>query len=97
MRNNPGGVLGAAVGITDLFLQEGKIVYTNWSTKYRFKNRELWRFKACRNFKRTVAKDYPKNWTKYVIMKNKYRVAHLYDKTPDKTNEALKDYNEFEI
>ena len=75
----------------------GKIFYTNWSTKYRFKNRELWRFKACRNFKRTVAKDYPKNWTKYVVMKNKYRVAHLYDKTPDKTNEALKDYNEFEI
>ena len=32
MRNNPGGVLGAAVGITDLFLQEGKIVYTNGRT-----------------------------------------------------------------
>jgi hypothetical protein len=30
-------------------------------------------------------------------MKNKYRVAHLYDKTPDKTREALKDYNEFEM
>ena len=26
LRNNPGGVLGAAVGITDLFLQSGKIV-----------------------------------------------------------------------
>ena len=32
LRNNPGGVLGAAVGITDLFLQEGKIVYTNGRT-----------------------------------------------------------------
>ena len=28
LRNNPGGVLGSAVGVTDLFLQEGKIVYT---------------------------------------------------------------------
>lgn len=28
LRNNPGGVLGAAVGISDLFLKEGKIVYT---------------------------------------------------------------------
>ena len=32
LRNNPGGVLGSAVGITDLFLQEGKIVYTNGRT-----------------------------------------------------------------
>ena len=32
LRNNPGGVLGAAVGITDLFLQSGKIVYTDGRT-----------------------------------------------------------------
>jgi len=63
----------------------GKIFYTNWSTKYRFKNRELWRFEAVRDFKRTVAKEYPENWTKYIFMKNKYRVAHLYSaKTPEK-------------
>ncbi len=28
LRNNPGGVLQAAVGVTDLFLDEGLIVYT---------------------------------------------------------------------
>ena len=32
LRNNPGGVLGTAVGITDLFLTEGKIVYTKGRT-----------------------------------------------------------------
>ena len=32
LRNNPGGVLGSAVGVTDLFLQEGKIVYTKGRT-----------------------------------------------------------------
>ena len=73
----------------------GKIFYTNWSTKYRYKNRELWRFVACREFKRAVAKEYPENWTKYVTMKNKYRVAHLYDNT-EESKEALKNYNEFE-
>ena len=36
----------------------GKIFYTNYSTKYRFKNRELWQFTAVRNFKRSVAKKY---------------------------------------
>jgi len=29
LRNNPGGVLGAAVGVSDLFIKEGKIVYTD--------------------------------------------------------------------
>ena len=32
LRNNPGGVLGTAVGVSDLFLQEGKIVYTKGRT-----------------------------------------------------------------
>jgi len=32
LRNNPGGVLGSAVGVSDLFLQEGKIVYTKGRT-----------------------------------------------------------------
>ncbi len=74
----------------------GKIFYTNYSTKYRFKNRELWHFVASRDFKRSVAKQYPTNWTKYVVMQNKYRVAHLYDENPEQTKEALKKYNEFE-
>lgn len=37
LRNNPGGVLGAAVGISDLFIKSGKIVYT----KGRIKNGDL--------------------------------------------------------
>ncbi|TXG80741.1 MAG: hypothetical protein E6R13_07670 [Spirochaetes bacterium] len=62
----------------------GKIFYTNWATKYRFKNRELWGFEAVRDFKRTMAKTYPENWLRYVFMKNKYRIAQLYSaKTND--------------
>tara|TARA_R100001463_G_scaffold14539_3_gene38184 strand:- start:6418 stop:6936 length:519 start_codon:yes stop_codon:yes gene_type:complete len=55
-----------------------KIFYTNYSTKYRFRNRELWQFKAIRQFKRSVAKNYPKKWTKYIVMGNKKRVAEMY-------------------
>lgn len=33
LRNNPGGVLGAAVAISDAFLDEGKIVYTEGRVK----------------------------------------------------------------
>jgi hypothetical protein len=72
----------------------GKIFYTNWSTKYRFKNRQLWMFEATRDFKRSVAKEYPKNWQKYLFMKNRYRIAHLYNKKID--SKQLESYNEFE-
>ena len=55
-----------------------KIFYTNLPTKYRFRNRELWQFKAVRQFKRAVAKTYPEQWPKYVVMESKKRVAHMY-------------------
>ena len=48
-----------------------------------------------RDFKRTVAKEYPKNWNKYIKMKNEFKVAHLYTEKPD--DNLLKQYNEFEI
>ncbi len=73
----------------------GKIFYTNASVKYKFKNRELWKFKAVRDFKRTVAKEYPKNWTKYTVIQNKYKIAHLYKEVADK--KELENYNEFEL
>ena len=36
-----------------------KIFFTNYGTKYRFKNHELWGFTAVRQFKRTVGQEYP--------------------------------------
>ena len=71
--------------------------------EYRFKNRELWKFTPVREFKRTVAKTYPDQWTKYIVMQKKLRVADLYKKefAIDKAREdmatALSKYNEFEI
>mgnify|MGYP003136890460 FL=1 len=57
-----------------------KIFYTNLKTKYRFKNRELWQFTAVRQFKRSVAETYPKQWSKYIVMESKQRVADIYKK-----------------
>jgi hypothetical protein len=73
----------------------GKIFYTNASAKYKFKNRELWKFEACRTFKRSVASEYPKDWTKYIVIQNKYQIAHLYQNKIDP--DLLKDYNEFDL
>lgn len=57
----------------------GKIFYTNYSPRYKFKTRELWQFTAARQFKRAVAKRYPESWNKFVVMKSKIRVTDMYN------------------
>jgi len=80
-----------------------KIFYTNFETKYRFKNHELWGFKGVRDFKRTVAKTYPVEWKKYVQVDNKLKISRLFRmekfkqfKT-EETAELLKNYDEFNL
>jgi hypothetical protein len=56
-----------------------KIFYTNYPVKYRVKDREIWTFMPCRVFKRTVAKTYPENWEKYIVVPDNLRVSKLYN------------------
>lgn len=80
----------------------GKIFYTNYSVKYKVKDRQIWAFIPCRLFKRTVAKTYPENWTKYVMIDNKLKISKLYTlKSLDQVDKKLETsrletYNEFE-
>lgn len=55
-----------------------KIFYTNYETKYKFKYRELWGFKAARDFTKQVGVEYPKNWKMYIQVDHTLRVAKLY-------------------
>ena len=86
---------------SDQFL--AKIFYTNFETKYRFKNHELWGFKGVRDFTRTVGKTYPKEWKRYIQVDNKLKISRLFRlekfkhfKT-DETAELLKNYDEFNL
>jgi hypothetical protein len=80
-----------------------KIFYTNFETKYRFKNHELWGFTGVRDFKRTVAKEYPKNWKKYVTVDNMMKISKLFriekykQFKSDETKELLENYDEFNL
>ena len=72
-------------------------------TKYRFKNHDLWGFTGVRDFKRSVAKTYPKEWKKYVQVDNLLKISRLFRiekfkqfKT-DETAELLKNYDEFNL
>jgi hypothetical protein len=80
-----------------------KIFYTNFETKYRFKNHELWGFTGVRDFKRTIAKVYPVEWKKYIQVDNKLKISRLFRtqkfkqfKT-EETAELLKQYDEFNL
>jgi hypothetical protein len=80
-----------------------KIFYTNFETKYKFKFHEMWGFTGVRNFKRTVAKTYPLEWKKYVVVDNMTKVSRLFRKQIATTykikqsNIALETYDEFDM
>lgn len=80
-----------------------KIFYTNYASKYVFQFRELWEFKGTRDFTRMVARTYPENWKKYIVVENTLLVSKLYKKAKIK-NWAKdlpvlinRDYNEFNL
>lgn len=80
-----------------------KIFYTNYETKYRFKNHELWGFKGVRDFTRTVGQTYPKEWKKYIQVDDLIRVSKLFriekfkQTKKEETTDLLKEYDEFNL
>jgi hypothetical protein len=80
-----------------------KIFYTNFETKYNFKNNEMWGFKGVRNFTRTVGQTYPQEWKKYVMVDNLVRVSKLFRKQKYKMIKRQEDarlieeYDEFNL
>jgi hypothetical protein len=80
-----------------------KIFYSSYANKYKFAFRECWKFIACRNFKRKVAKVFPENWTMYVQIDRDRKMKSLYAATVFKNyknkllKKQLEDYNEFDI
>lgn len=80
-----------------------KIFYTNYSSKYRFKHHELWGFTPIRQFKRGVAKTFPDNWKRYMLIDHTLKISALYRKQKarnymiKKTKEDLQTYNDLDI
>lgn len=80
-----------------------KIFYSSYANKYKFAFRECWKFIACRNFKRKLAKMYPENWTMYVQIDRDRKIKSIYATTLYKNyknsllEKQLKDYNEFDL
>ncbi len=69
-----------------------KIFYTNYETKYRFKNNELWGFTGLRDFKRKLASVYPQEWKKYIQVDNMIRVSRLFRIQKYKQSKRAEDF-----
>jgi hypothetical protein len=80
-----------------------KIFYTNYETKYRFKNHDLWGFKGVRDFTRSLGKAYREDWKKYVLVDNMVRVSKIFrkDKIASERKieieDLLQNYDEFNL
>jgi len=80
-----------------------KIFYTNFASKYRFKDREVWKFIAYRKFKNEVSRTYPENWKMYTQVDNMQRVSKIFMKRVHRNigtriNKIVtEDYNEFAL
>jgi len=80
-----------------------KIFYTNYESKYKFRFHELWGFTGVRDFKRSVAKVYPKNYKKYIFVSGDQTISKLYRKNVYKdilqkeTTMKLETYDEFDF
>lgn len=80
-----------------------KIFFTSYALKHKMKNREFWKFVACRDFKRSVSKTFPENWASYIPIDANKKLKLDYQKTiyKDYLNSSVKkelnDYNEFDL
>ena len=80
-----------------------KIFFTSYALKHKMKNREFWKFVACREFKRSVAKTYPEIWNMYAVaepskkFKLDYQNIAYKNFIENKVKKELKTYNEFDL
>jgi hypothetical protein len=78
-----------------------KIFYTNYGLEYRLRDRELWSFKASKDFRSRVSKAFSTNHSFYRLVDNKIRVSELFRnirlerQTKSKIQQISDDYNEF--
>jgi hypothetical protein len=80
-----------------------KIFYSNYSSRYKLKDRVLWGFTANRYFKRAVTKEFKENWKKYLAIDKTVVVSKLFNMHTlnhiivKNDKQKLETYNEFDL
>jgi hypothetical protein len=80
-----------------------KIFYTNVNTKYPFRNKQVWAFKAVKQFRKAASDAFKEDWLKYIEVEPTEKISAMFDKYRKK--EYVKNlkpivpegYNEFDL
>jgi hypothetical protein len=57
-----------------------KIFYTNHTTKYPFTNKQVWSFKAVKQFRKKASDQYKRTWAKYIEVNPMAKISTMFDK-----------------
>lgn len=81
-----------------------KIFYSNHATKYPFKHKRLWSFKAVKHFRQKASEAYKENYAKYMDVDPSSKVSTLFEKRKSKSNHISnykpiipENYDEFDL
>lgn len=80
-----------------------KIYYSPYLSKVAGRDRSMWSFTGHRDFRRSLSKEYPLNWKRYIVVSDLYTVAKDYQRHKNRhyyegsTAKATETYNEFDL
>lgn len=80
-----------------------KIFYTNQNSKFPFHNKQVWAFKAVKQFRKAASDAYKENWPKYIVVDSQKKISAMfakYNKRDFILSESTRipeGYNEFEM
>lgn len=83
-----------------------KIFYSNHDTRYSFKNKQVWSFKAGKELRKKCSDAFKENHAKYIEVPNNKKISAIFEQhrnrnygkeIRNKVPELPEDYNEFEL
>jgi hypothetical protein len=57
-----------------------KIFYTNLTSKYPFSNKQVWSFKAVKQFRKLASDAYKEDWAKYIEIAPTQKISAMFDR-----------------
>lgn len=55
-----------------------KIFYTNRPSKYPFQNKQVWAFKAVKQFRKAASDAFIENWSSYIVVDNTKKISSMF-------------------
>lgn len=80
-----------------------KIMYSPYLSRISGRDRSIWSFKGVREYKRTLSAEYAKDWKKYIVPANLYKLVDDYQRHKARNyfenniKKATEVYNEFDL